>query len=469
MRECTEADARPTGREPMSASGSDADGGRLRPSSEIPRPGWLHTLQAIATGGGGRLDMLTPLRRLHVRHGDVVMQQAGAFRMVNLFGPDANRTVLLDQERIFSAKRPWNAIMGRIFPNGLLLRDGDDHKRHRKIMHTAFTRPAIRSYAERMNPMIEARIADWDEAGSAFRAFGAFKSLTLDMAAAIFVGLDLGPGTSRMNRAFEDMVAASMSRLRLRIPGLEFYRGLVGREWLIGLFRDLLPKKRASESGDMFARLCHAETEEGHRLGDGEIVDHMIFLMMAAHDTTTSTLSSMTYELARHPAWQERVREESRGLGAGAASFEDLERLEALGMVMKETLRRYPPLPVIPRVATEDFAFGGYRIPARSMVVIAPIHTHHMEEWWDDPFRFDPERFAGTRAELERHTHAWVPFGGGPHHCLGFRFAETQVKLVMHQLVQRYRWSVPADYRMPVQQAPISKPRDGLPIRLERL
>jgi cytochrome P450 len=103
------------------------------------------------------------------------------------------------------------------------------------------------------------------------------------------------------------------------------------------------------------------------------------------------------------------------------------------------------------------------------MVVIAPIHTHHMEEWWDDPFRFDPERFAGERAELDRHTHAWIPFGGGPHHCLGFRFAETQVKLVMHQLLLRYRWSVPADYRMPVQQAPISKPRDGLPIQLESL
>jgi cytochrome P450 len=219
----------------------------------------------------------------------------------------------------------------------------------------------------------------------------------------------------------------------------------------------------------MFGRLCRAETEEGQRLADQEIVDHMIFLMMAAHDTTTSTLTSMTYELARSPAWQERARAESRALGAHHPSFEQLEQLEALGMVLKETIRRYPPLPVIPRIATEDFTFGGFKIPARSMVVIAPIHTHHMEEWWEDPFRFDPERFAAGRAEYERHTHAWIPFGGGPHHCLGFRFAETQVKLVMHQLLLRYRWSVPPDYRMPVQQAPISKPRDGLPIQLEPL
>jgi cytochrome P450 len=450
---------------------SSADGvgaGGARPPSEIPRPGILHFLQTLASGGN-RIDMLTPLRRIHVRHGDVVMQQAGPLRMVNLFGPDANRAVLLDQDRIFSAKRPWDAIMGRIFPGGLLLRDGEDHKHHRKLMHTAFTRPAIRSYALRMNPMIAARLPRWTEQGSEILAFPAFKELTLDMAASIFVGMDLGPGSRPMKRAFEDMVAASMSQIRLRIPGLEFYRGLVGREWLIGFFRDLIGKRRASEAPDMFARLCRAETEEGHRLDDQEIIDHMIFLMMAAHDTTTSTLTSMTYELARSPAWQDRLRDESRALGQEQPSFEDLEQLEGLGMVMKETLRRYPPLPVIPRVALEEFEFGGYRIPAGSMVVVAPIHTHHMEEWWEDPFLWEPERFASGRAEYERHTHAWVPFGGGPHHCLGFRFAETQVKLVMHQLLLGARWSVPSEYRMPVQQAPISKPRDGLPIRLERL
>jgi cytochrome P450 len=92
-----------------------------------------------------------------------------------------------------------------------------------------------------------------------------------------------------------------------------------------------------------------------------------------------------------------------------------------------------------------------------------------MPAWFPEPLRFDPERFAEGRAEDERHTHAWVPFGGGPHHCIGLRFAETQVKAIMHQLVRRYRWSVPPDYSMPVQQAPISKPRDGLPVRFERI
>jgi len=441
----------------------------LRGRTDIPRAGWWTTLQAVLSGKQERIDMLSRLQRMYAERGPVVAMNVGPFKMVNLFGPDANRQVLLDRDRIFSARQPWMMIMGRILPNGLLLRDGDEHKQHRKIMHEAFTRPALRQYLERMNPMVESGQAAWRGQAAPFHAFRAFRVLTLDIAASIFVGVELGPGTTKMNHVFEDLVAASMSRVRLRIPGLEFYRGLVGRELMVDYFSRRIPERRAGEGGDIFSRLCRAVSDDGGRFTDTDIVDHMIFLMMAAHDTTTSTLTSMTYELARHPEWQERVREQSIGLGTDALEFDDLERLEALGWVMKETIRRYPPLPVIPRVATESFEWGGYEIPKGVMVVVSPIHTHHMEEWWPDPFRWDPERFTPARAEDERHTHSWVPFGGGPHLCIGLRFAELQVKAIMHQMVRRYRWSVPADYRMPVQQAPISKPLDGLPIQLRDL
>jgi len=435
---------------------------------ELPRSKLAEILRQLATGGA-RTDMLSPLQRLHARYGSAVLHRAGPFRMAHLFGPDANRLVLLDRQQIFSSRRPWTAIMGRIFPNGLLLRDGEEHKHHRRIMHEAFKRPALREYAERMNPMIAAGIERWGEGGGRQLAFRAYKELTLDMAASIFVGVDLGPETTRVNRVFEDLVAASMSWLRLPLPGLEFQRGLEGREYLVRTFRELLPEKRAGHGLDMFSRLCRAQTETGERFSDGEVVDHMIFLMMAAHDTTTSTLTSMTYELARHPRWQERVRDEARALGKPWLAFEDLDRAVALGWAMRETLRRYPPLPVIPRVAGADFAFDGCRVEQGTMVVVSPIHTHHMPEWWTAPTLWDPERFAPERAEDERHTHSWIPFGGGPHHCIGLRFAELQVKAVLHQLVLRYRWSVEPGYRMPVQQAPISKPRDGLPVRFERI
>jgi cytochrome P450 len=360
--------------------------------------------------------------------------------------------------------RPWTQIMGRIFTNGLLLRDGADHKHHRKIMHEAFTRPALRDYVQRMNPTVARGVSQLGASDGPIPVFGAYKRLTLELAASIFLGMDLGPTTRPMNVAFENMVAASMSRIRLPWIGREFQRGLRGRRFMLDLLGDMLEKKHGDAGADMFSRLCRARTPEGESLQDADVLDHMIFLMMAAHDTTTSTLSSLTYELAKHPEWQERVREESRALGASEPGFDELGSLESLGMAMNETLRRYPPLPVIPRVNTTDFEFGNFQIPAGCMVVVSPIHTHHMSEWWSDPFRWDPDRFSIARAEHERHTHSFAPFGGGPHMCLGLRFAEAQVKLVMHHLVSRYRFSVPDGYTMPVQQAPISKPRDGLPV-----
>jgi cytochrome P450 len=442
------------------------------PARPLPRIGLAtlvyRALSARRSGNDERIDMLSGLTKQYDELGSVVLQDLRVVKMINMFGPAANKYVLLDRDKIFSARTPWMRIMGRIFPNGLLLQDGAVHKQHRRIMHMPFKRPALRIYSEQMNEKIASGLDVWASAvgPEPWLAFPAFKTLTLDMAASIFLGCEAGPSATRMNQAFEDMVAASMSRIRLPIPGLEFQRGLAGRAWMQRFVGDLLPERRAGDGQDMLTRLCQAETEEGDRFTDAEILDHMIFLMMAAHDTTTSTLTSMTYELAKHPEWQERLREESRAHPEPNVGLDD--RFEGLGWVLDETLRRYPPLPTIPRVATEAFGFDGVEIPANA-IVVAPIHTHYMHEWWDQPQRFDPLRFSPERAEHERHTHSWVPFGGGAHTCLGRRFAELQVMAVMHQMLLRFRWSVPESYVMPVQQAPISKPRDGLPIQLERI
>jgi cytochrome P450 len=118
---------------------------------EIPRLDFRWVLQRLADPERERRDMLGGLVQAYQKHGDVVGMRVPGFQMVHLFGPDANRKVLLDQEGIFSARKPWMQIMGRIFPNGLLLLDGAQHKRDRKIMKNAFTRPALRQYAGRMN------------------------------------------------------------------------------------------------------------------------------------------------------------------------------------------------------------------------------------------------------------------------------------------------------------------------------
>jgi cytochrome P450 len=343
---------------------------------EIPRVPVTRLLGQILARGARRYEMREMQARVHRELGPVVAMGRGRFTNVFLFGPDANRAVLLERADELSSRQPWMLIMGTIFPNGLLLRDGAEHRHHRKIVHEAFRKPVLREYALRMNPAIERSLAGFAPSGGArLRAFDAFKALTLDIAASIFVGVDLGRESRRMNEAFEAMVAAAMPGLKLPFFG-RHHRGVVGRRYMLDLLRGMLEKKRGDAGADLFSRLCRARSETGEFFSDTEVLDHMVFLMMAAHDTTTSTLTSLTFELAAHPEWQERIREESRALGDPHPGLDALDRLESLTFAMQETLRRYPPLPVIPRTTLGDFEWHGHRIPAGTMVVVSPIHTH---------------------------------------------------------------------------------------------
>ena len=130
------------------------------------------------------------------------------------------------------------------------------------------------------------------------------------------------------------------------------------------LMRSKLADKRASERTDLFSPLCHARGEDGERFGDDEVVNHMIFLMMAAHDTTTSTLTTMFHCPARHPEWQERLREDAFALPSAQLCHADLAGCERTEWVMKESLRMYPPLTSIPRKAARRAAPPRLCLPA---------------------------------------------------------------------------------------------------------
>jgi cytochrome P450 len=195
----------------------------------------------------------------------------------------------------------------------------------------------------------------------------------------------------------------------------------------------------------------------------------MIFLMMAAHDTTTSTLSSMFYLLGKNPEWQQRLREESQAMNKTELEWDDLEKMRGIDCVMKETLRLLPPLTAMPRTSVKNCEFEGYFVPRKSLIGVCPIHTHHMEEYWTNPEEFDPERFTEQRNEHKKHPFAFVPFGGGAHMCIGQHFADMQVKSVMHQILLKYEWDLQPNYQFRYQMVPIAKPRDGMPVRLKRL
>jgi cytochrome P450 len=419
-----------------------------------------------------RKDLVGHLMALEKTHGPIWRIAIGRGGMISLLGPDALEFVWKNRDGAFSSARGWAPYIGRVFPGAIMAMDGDEHRYQRRIMQVAFRKPALRTYLAQMSPAIDAGIEAWMPAtdhSAARRMFPLLKQLTLDLAASVFMGVELGRSAKDLNRAFVATVAASLAIIRVPVPGLTLWRGIRGRELLVKRFRALLPEKRRTHSSDFFSEFCHAQSEQGESFTDEEIIDHMIFLMMAAHDTTTSTLTTMMYLLARHPEWQERLRAKAKTLGKAQLEYDDLDQFEELSWTMREALRLTPPLTSMPRMCVKDTVFQGYEIPAGMMVGVYPIHVHYMSSLWTDPTRFDPERFSPARQEDKRHAFAWVPFGGGAHMCIGQHFATLQVKAIMHQLLLRYRWSIAPGYVMPYQLVPIAKPKDGLQVTLQRL
>ncbi len=415
-------------------------------------------------------DPLASSLAMYNLHGRVVRRQDFGGWGVSLIGPEANELVMFNKDKIFSSSLGWNPVLENVFPRGLMLMDFDEHRVHRKTLSVAFKTEPMKHYFNELQSGIARGIAKWPNSGE-FKFYPAIKALTLDLAAASFLGVPWGPDADKINRAFVDMVLAATGIIRKPLPFTQMRRGVQGRKFLCEFFGREIPKRRGVPGDDIFSQICNATNEDGVLLTDQEIIDHMNFLMMAAHDTTTSSISSMVHFLGLHPEWQDRIRAEIGAVKAetgGELTYEALGRLETIEMVFKESLRLIPPVPSMPRRAIKDFVFMNHHIPAGSHIGITPMVTHRMPDVWPDPDRFDPLRFTAENSR-GRHKYAWVPFGGGGHMCLGLHFAYMQVKAFFFALLSQNRIELAPGYKGEFAMFPIPKPKDGLPLRIVAL
>ena len=412
--------------------------------------------------------------RMIAAHGKVYKNRAFGGWQVALIGAEANELLLFNKDKIFSSEQGWGPVLDQLFPRGLMLLDFDHHRIDRRALSIAFKPEPMRHYSDALNRGIAREVAGW--AGpKAF--YPAIKKLTLDLAADSFIGLPWGPQADKINAAFVDMVQASVAPVRRPLPFTKMKKGVDGRAFLVDFFtRETLRRRTEGGGQDMFSQFATATREDGSLLPVDEVVDHMNFLMMAAHDTITSSATSLIYHLATNPEWQEKLRAEIFAVTGGpdgegnprGLEYDHLAKLELTEMAFKESLRMIPPVPSIPRRALRSFEYGGYTIPAGARVGINPHLVHHMEEHWPDPERFDPERFTPELVKA-RHKYAWVPFGGGAHMCLGLHFAYMQIKVLMAHMLTRYRIEVEPGYDPDWQAWPIPQPKDGLRITLKKL
>ncbi|MEN7344206.1 MAG: cytochrome P450 [Pseudomonadota bacterium] len=404
-------------------------------------------------------------KRMRAAYGSVYRTRFLGQRSVMLSGADALQLVLLDRDKNFSSQMGWHHSLGRLFFRGLMLLDFDEHRFHRRIMQAAFKRDALMSYVDDINAVAKPGVSAWGTQ-STFRFYPAIKQLTLDVAAKAFLGLDLGKEADRINKAFVDSVAASLAVVRVPVPGLGLWRGLRARKALEQFFASQIEARRAGNGTDMFTRLCQATDEDGQQFSDEDIVDHMIFLMMAAHDTVTSSLTTAAYGLATHPEWQQRLRDESLKAKGQSIAYDDLDDLTDSACLFNEALRLWGPVPYIPRRSVRSFEYGGVRVPANAQVSVSPDSAHYDEKYWTNPQHFDPERFNDERAEHKSHPFAFSPYGGGAHKCIGMHFAQLLAKIILAEFVHQYDITIDADYSLNMQQIPIPKPSDGLPLIL---
>jgi cytochrome P450 len=204
---------------------------------------------------------------------------------------------------------------------------------------------------------------------------------------------------------------------------------------------------------------------------DRQARDEAVTMFNAGHDSTAAGLAWTWYLIAKHPAAEARLVEEiERVLGGRAATADDLPRLQYTEMVVKESLRLYPPVwALFARVARQDVEIGGHLIPKDHWVFMYPWVTQRDGRFFENPEQFDPDRFSAGRIE-KIPQYAWIPFGAGPHRCIGEVLALSEMTLVVATVLQRFRLSFAPGQSRDVAPEPLLaiRPKGGLRMTVAR-
>jgi cytochrome P450 len=405
-----------------------------------------------------------PIFTLRLFHGNVVF----------MLGPAANHHITVSHASNFIWRESHFRDLIGLMGDGLLTIDGDFHRRSRLIMLPAFHRDHI---AASVDVMVEETTRALDQLvpdGAPIDLYAWTRRLALRIALRALFGLDPDGGPARSVDAaglFEQALSFYSSEYALRIlrgpftPWARLQRAARQLDTII--YSEISSRRATGERGaDILSLLLDAQDEDGNTLSDLQIRDEVMTLMFAGHDTTTSTVAFMFYELARQPHIAARLRAEQDAQlpdGRPTASQLTSGALSELEMVLDETLRKYPPAWIGPRRSVEPFEFAGHTVPGRAFVNYCSWASHHLPDVFPDPEKFVPDRFTpDARTALPKG--AYVPFGGGSRTCIGMRFGQLEVRTIATLILARVTLSLPADFHLAIRQMPTISPKHGLPM-----
>jgi len=421
-----------------------------------------------------RRDFLGFVRELCAEYGDVAGFSVAGGRFAVINDPELIRDVLVTRQKSFGKGQVLERAQ-RVIGTGLLTSEGEFHLRQRRLAQPAFHRDRIAAYGQSM-VHYAARWRDRWQDGSTIDMHEEMMRLTLAVVSKTLFDADVEEESDDIGHAVTTIME-SFTMIMLPFPGLlerlplpfarRFRRA---RATLDATIYKIIAQRRASgeDRGDLLSMLIAATDAEGDGTGmsDTQLRDECLTIFLAGHETTANALTWTWYLLSLHPDVAARLHAEVDVLGH-EPTIADLPRLAYTRQVVSESIRLYPPAYAIGRRALEDYAVGGYMIPARSIVLVCPYVVQRDARWYPDPEKFDPERWTPEQIAA-RPRFTYFPFGAGTRICIGEQFAWTEAILMLATLAQRWRASVVPGHPIETQSLITLRPAHGMPMVLER-
>lgn len=405
---------------------------------------------------------------LYNTYGNIVSLKKGDPSYVFVFGPELNYQLLTNPDFFevnpsFVTKLPKETALGRMFFHNLPLMTGEKHKQHRRLMQPAFHRQQIVQYCNDMVALTQQMLDDWQDQ-SVIELNLEMKKLTQRIAVKTLFGLYNEAELNHVGTLLERMTKSLLlvTLLPINLPGTPYHQALRIAEQLDAFIRSMIVQKRAQpDATDVLASLIHAHDEDGTKLSDEELVGHTFSLFVAGHETTANALTWAIFLLCQHPKILADLLDELDGtLHGNPPTVEKLPQLPLLEGVVKESLRLLPPASIGTRITIAPCNLGGFGLPKGSNIIYSQFVTHRLPELYDEPNRFQPERWT----TLKRSPYEYLPFSAGPHMCIGWSFAMQELKVVLATLLQRYRLSVVPNTK--IEPNLVMRPKHGMPMRV---
>ncbi len=412
-----------------------------------PRPDGVPLLGSTMSLMGNPFTFLEELSS----YGDVVEYRTALGTFTAVFHPDHVERVLLQEPDRFQQVDADAFDIG-IDPEGLVDVRGEQWRRQRTVMQPAFTMDQIQSYADSMVAATTDSITGWED-GETIALDDAFSELTLQILTQSLFDLDIESDDAeviaRTAQALNQQLAVDNPSALLPswvpTPSNRRFKRTY-REFVDCVDAMIDERRRSDDLGDdLLSILLTATADEGASLTETEVRDNMLTFLFAGHETTSLGLTYTIFLLAQHQDELERLRaEHSAVIGDDQPGFEHIPQLTHTKRVINEALRLYPPVPVLFREPTDSVGFDGYRVDPNAIVTLPQFTIHRDGRFWENPLSFDPDRWRDDGIN-ERPEYAYFPFGGGPRHCIGIRFARLEMQLVLAVVCQQYEFELLSD------------------------